>query len=258
MIEISNPVIEMEAAISGMRNAKKSWEKSDSISCFCNLEQFNKYCLNRALQTKCPPNQVKNKVAWYKDNAILDARCFDPTTKPMFKAFFLGENDLKLAKTLSKAGTDHGKFLRQITVSFNITAPLYWWKEFDTYKVGTTANSTSTMHTLSNEKITIDCFSFDGVLNRKDPDWTKDLIEIINLCEKTRQKYLKTKDKAYWRRLIQMLPSAWMQERTITLNYAVLKNMYNARKNHKLTEWQTFCAFIEKLPYAKELILCED
>ena len=165
--------------------------------------------------------------------------------------FIMGEKDLKLASRLSKAGSDHGKFLRYVTVTCDVTAPLYYFKEFDTYKVGTVANSTSTMHRIMAKEFTEDMFSWeDNYL----VDWKQITLKRLN---DLRADYLKDKNKRIWRCLIQTLPDAYNQTRTVLLNYQVLKNMYHARKNHKLSEWRTFCEWIESLPYAKELILCE-
>lgn len=174
--------------------------------------------------------------------------------------FRLGEKDLDLAKRLCSAGSDHRKFLRQIIVCLDITAPLYWWKEFDTYKVGTVANSCSTMHKIHSKPIELSDFSIDNFYMEEDVVGIelKDCFEnVIADCEYLRLKYLETKDKKYWRGLIQLLPNSYNQLRTVTLNYEVLRNMYHARKNHKLDEWHTFCFWIETLPYAKELILCD-
>ena len=166
---------------------------------------------------------------------------------------FIGENDLKLARALIIAGSDHAKFTRQIGISMDITAPLYWWKEFDTYKVGTTANSESTMHKLIDTPITKDHFSFDNT-DSFSPLITDIFDDLIQDIEKIRKSYLETKDKRYWRALIQLMPSAWNQKRTVTLNYQVLRNMYLNRKNHKLNEWHDFCDMIDKLPYSSDLI----
>lgn len=171
----------------------------------------------------------------------------------------IGEKDLELAKKLVKAGSSNRKFLRQIFVSIDITAPLYWWKEMDTYKVATVTNSTSTMHKLATTPITIDCFEID--------DYADDLqiIDDVPICirvdsfidslEQLRQLYNQTKDKKYWKELIRWLPESWLQLRTWTADYETLRNIYHQRKNHKLTEWHTFCEEIEKLPYAKEFIV---
>jgi hypothetical protein len=167
--------------------------------------------------------------------------------------FILGENDLSLAKRLTKAGSDHRKFMRQIFVSIDITAPLYWWKEFDTYKVGTVANSCSTMHKIHAKEFTQDDFSFERT--HKNCAWF--IQSILNVLNTSREQFLETKDKMYWENMIQFLPSSYNQMRTVTLTYENLINIYHARRHHKLTEWHVLCDLIETLPYAKELI-CGD
>ena len=168
--------------------------------------------------------------------------------------FVFGPNDLDLAKRLRMAGSDHRKFIRQIFVSVDITAPLYWWKEYDTYKVATVANSTSTMHKIHSKPFDIDDFSHDHL--------TKDSLEfmgvIIDRLESIRQKFVAEKKKEDWYDLIQLLPSSYNQMRTCTMNYETLVNIYFARRNHKLQEWHTFCHWIESLPYAKELIIAQE
>ena len=169
--------------------------------------------------------------------------------------YVLGPNDLDLAKRLAHAGSDHRKFLRQIFVTVDITAPLYWWKEFDTYKVGTTANSTSTMHKIHAKEFTRDDFSCD----RMDEGGLAMLDAVIAYLEGERQKFLADKnDKQAWHNMIQTLPSSYNQMRTVTLNYENLINMYYARRNHKLAEWHVLCDFILSLPYASELICIKD
>jgi len=168
--------------------------------------------------------------------------------------FVLGENDLGLASRLCKAGTDHRKFIRQIFVSVDITAPLYWWKEFDTYKVGTVANSTSTMHKIHAKKFERADFSCD----RMSDDALAALDSLIEFLEARRTEFVETKDIAAWHDMIQLLPSSYNQMRTVTMNYENLSNMYYARKNHKLAEWHVFCDFINTLPYADVLILNRD
>ena len=169
--------------------------------------------------------------------------------------YVLGPNDLDLAVRLAKAGSDHRKYLRMVFVSVDITAPLYWWKEFDTYKVGTVANSCSTMHKIHAAPFTRDDFSHD----RMDAGALAVLDAVIAYLEGERQKFLADKsDKQAWHNMIQMLPSSYNQMRTVTLNYEVLTNMYYARRNHKLAEWHTLCEWIESLPYAKELICTRD
>lgn len=181
--------------------------------------------------------------------------------------YIIGENDFGLAQRLIKAGNEHRKFMRQIFVSVDITAPLYWWKEFDTYKVGTVANSTSTMHKLATTPITLDCFEIDDydrnlslADNPKDDNELNHISafeeDVIMVLENLRQKYLETKDKRYWKELIRFLPESWLQKRTITMNYENIRNMYFQRKNHKLTEWsESFIKWVESLPYAEELIM---
>lgn len=168
--------------------------------------------------------------------------------------FVLGDNDIALATKLAKAGSDHRKFLRQVFVSMDITAPLYWWKEFDTYKVGTVANSTSTMHKIHAKQFERADFSCD----RMSEDTLAVLDTVIDCLERERVAFLDTKDKAHWHNMIQLLPSSYNQLRTVTLNYEVLINIYYARRYHKLAEWHVLCDAIEKLPYAKELILVKE
>lgn len=176
----------------------------------------------------------------------------------------LGDNDLDLMQRLIKAGTPHNKFMRQIFVSVDITAPLYWWKEMDQYKVGTTTNSQSTMHKLSTTPITIDCFEADdyngGLLVYDREPYNENFIvddiweEIINHCETLRKRYLETKNIVYWKELIRLLPESWLQTRTWTANYEVLRNIVHQRAGHKLSEWQSFIDWVDTLPYADELI----
>ena len=172
----------------------------------------------------------------------------------------IGENDLALAKKLINAGSEHRKFLRQIYVSVDITAPLYWWKEFDTYKVGTVANSCSTMHKIHEKEFTLDDFSHEHLTNWSHDgelcrDWLGDLEDLIEDLNFARELYLETKNKQYWWQMIQLLPSSYNQKRTVLLNYQVLKNMYHARKNHKLDCWIEFCRWCETLPYFKEVCI---
>ena len=168
--------------------------------------------------------------------------------------YCLGPNDLDLAKRLRKAGSDHRKFIRQIFVSVDITAPIYWWKEYDTYKVATVANSTSTMHKIHSKPFELDDFSHDHLTEGS----LKVLEMMIGELEKIRLKYVDEKKKEDWYDLIQLLPSSYNQMRTCTLNYETLVNIYYARRNHKLEEWHTFCRWIESLPYAKELIIAAE
>lgn len=185
--------------------------------------------------------------SWDKIDTIID---YD------FPALMIGENDLKLMKNLSKAGSDHSKYLRMINVTCDITAPLYWWKEFDTYKVGTVANSCSTMHKIHEKEFTLDDFSHEHL----DGYGESILQQIINNLNWCRTWYVDgvddtpPKDKHWWWQMIQLLPSSYNQKRTVQLNYQVLKNMYHARKNHKLDEWRDFCKWIESLPYSELIV----
>ena len=223
MIDITNTkVFGYEAAIRGMRNPMNSWDKSDS-GCGCSHE--------------------------YE----IFGNC-DLCDK------YIGKQDYNLMLKLSKAGTDHAKFMRYINVTLDINAPLYWWKEFDTYKVGTVANSCSTMHKIHEKEFTLEDFSTDHLL----PHSSFVLQDIIINLNQYRNEYLKAKIKPmkeeskraelmkkYWWQMIQLLPSSYNQKRTIQLNYQVLKNIYHVRKNHKLDEWVEFCHWIERLPYSK-------
>ena len=222
-----------EAAVRGMRNPKNSWDKSDSKWCFeCNDD-----------------SPCKNCPCYEDEGDGCTTFCHNVDDLP---AFVLGDNDLKLMKQLGGAGNDHGKYLRMITVTADVTAPLYWWKEFDTYKVGTVSNSCSTMHKITSKEISMDDFSIDNVYLEDDGIDLKDCFtNVVADCEMLRKRYLETKNPVIWKGLIQLLPCAFNQKRTVQLNYAVLKNIYHARKNHKLTEWHTFCAWIESLPYSE-------
>lgn len=200
--------------------------------------------------------EIKNIKVMNFENAVRGARNPMNSWDKIDSSFendnvVLGENDLQLLTKLCKAGSDHRKFMRQIFVSVDITAPLYWWKEMDTYKVGTTANSTSTMHKLHTKDIVIEDFSIDNI--------TKVDISIFRLyilyINSLRRKYIKTKDMSIWHRLIQLLPSNYNQTRTFTCTYENLINIYYARRNHKLKEWVKFCEWISTLPYTKNLIL---
>ena len=201
-------VMNMENAIRGMRNPMNSWSKSDSYS------------------THIENPQTLNTAEF---------------------AFFVGENDHKLMMNLAKGGSDDRKFMRQIFVSVDITAPLYWWKEYDTYKVGTVANSTSTMHKIHAKPFSREDFSCE----RMSDTAIMCLDKVIQVLEDRRTEYVVTGDTAYWHDMIQLLPSSYNQLRTCTMNYENLVNMYHARKNHKLPEWHTFCDWIVDLPYSE-------
>mgnify|MGYP000012512255 CR=1 FL=1 len=237
-----------EHALRGMRNPKNSWDRNDSVNC-----------------TNCTAENVDS--------------C--PYVKPFYccfgrKNFIIGKNDMKLAQKLIRAGSEHRKFMRQIFVSVDITAPLYWWKEFDTYKVGTVENSTSTMYKLATTPITIDCFETDDykpdimieqtlVYHERVDDMVSCLIQPL---EKLRQKYLETKDKKCWKELIRWLPESWLQTRTVTMNYENLLAMCSKgqRRFHKLNEWSgadnaqvpNFIAWARTLPYAQEFVFIDE
>lgn len=225
MIKFENTeVMGWEAAIRGMRNPMNSWTKSDS--------------------------------RWEPQ--------FDTETGPCHGFFVIGPNDLNLMARLRNAGTDHRKFMRMITVYVDITAPLYWWKEFDTYKIGTVANSCSTMHKIAAKEFTLEDFSHEHLFTEEnlrydaEPDSLKLLNTIINTLNAYRLAYLEEGDKSIWWQMIQLLPSSYNQRRTVMLNYEVLANIYKSRKNHKLDEWSVgFMEWIESLPYS-ELITGEE
>lgn len=234
MLKIENTeVIGWEAAIRGMRNPKNSWMKSDSGVC---ATHGPAYCADCAY-TDCHADDVE-----------------------IGTKYILGPNDLNLMTRLRNAGTDHRKFMRMIAVYLDITAPLYLWKEFDTYKVGTVANSCSTMHKIAEKEFTFDDFSHEKLINsacmgvqEQHIGWgpMQVLAATIECLNSYRELYLKTGDKKYWWQLIQLLPSSYNQRRTIMLNYEVLANIYKSRRNHKLDEWHTFCDWIETLPYSE-------
>ena len=202
---------------------------------------------------------LKNTSVMNFENAIRGARnpmnCWgrmDSHTEPD-GSFVFGPNDLDLAMRLAKAGSDHRKYLRMVFVSVDVTAPLYWWKEYDTYKVATVANSTSTMHKIHSKPFSMDDFSCDHMT-----DGTKKFMEtVVAELENIRLRFKETKSKDDWYDMIQLLPSSYNQMRTCTFNYETLINIYRARKNHKLAEWHTFCDWIETLPYAEQLITFE-
>ena len=186
------------------------------------------------------------KNSWDKSDSCWSSPNENGTDKPMY---IIGENDLKLMHTLAAAGQDHGKFLRMIHVQLDVTAPLYWWKEADQYKVGTVTDSCSTMHKIHAKEFTMDDFSHEHLYSPM-----HDLKPTVDLLNVYRERFIDTKDKEDWWQLIQLLPSSYNQRRTWDLNYAVLRNIYHARRNHKIDEWHTLCDWIETLPYAKELI----
>lgn len=242
-------VFNFEGALRGMRNPKESWDKSDSFNCHEGMGDCG----------RCPFFIDGHQ---YSSDDCQKENEFDKKND----VFIIGKNDLDLAQRLIKAGSEHRKFLRQIFVSVDVTAPLYWWKEFDTYKIGTVANSTSTMHKLANTPITIDCFEMGDFYDTQTTNgigismYWKD---IICVCEDLRKQYNETKDRKYWKELIRLLPESWLQKRTVTMNYENILNMYVQRRNHKLNEWSgkddptkpNFCSWVLELPYAKQFFI---
>ncbi len=242
MIKIENVVLpnaeQWEAIIRGMRNPLNSWNKSDSRE--CNIDS----CVG------------------------CDNECYERLPQGNEKDYVIGKNDADLMKRLNKAGTEHRKFMRMIPIYIDITAPLYWWKEFDTYKLGTVANSCSTMHKIHAKEFTLNDFSTEHLIDEKD-GWIEDICgqkwcsskthmeTTIKTLNAYRDQCIKTKDKKYWWQMIQLLPSSYNQKRTIMLNYEVLSSMYHQRKNHKLDEWREFCEWIKTLP-CSELITGEE
>lgn len=250
MIKLEHVVLaspeQMEFIIEGMRNPMNSWDKSDSR--VCNYMSKG-YCDACEKQDNC-------------------ATCREETD------FYLGGMDEELMQRLANAGTDHRKFMRMMPVYVRITVPLYWWKEFDTYKVGTVANSCSTMHKIQEKEFTLEDFSCEHLISdwigdNNDAIWYKDppkngsiecpiifspldaLRTTIGVLNTNREAYLKTKDKKFWWQMIQLLPSSYNQTRNVMMNYEVLANIYNSRKDHKLDEWREFCKWIETLPYSE-------
>ena len=222
MLFENTEVFNFDGALRGMRNPKESWNKSDS--------------------------EWETHINYNKDE--------------VYTKFSIGKNDLKLAQTLIRAGSEHRKFMRQIFVSVDITAPLYWWKEFDTYKVATVSNSCSTMHKLADTPITLNCFEMDDftplIDNFKiDLSWQT----VVTYLEQLRQKYNETKDKRYWKELIRLLPESWLQKRTVTMNYENLLGICSKgqRRFHKLTEWSVdFIQWAKNLPYAQDLLFIDE
>lgn len=248
MLKIENTdVFGWEAAIRGARNPMNSWDRMDSHECIG-------YCIDCECKYGDDPNNCPLCLNEVPGN------------------YLIGSNDMKLMKNLAKAGSDHAKYLRMINVTMDVTAPLYWWKEFDTYKVGTVANSCSTMHKIHSKPFTLDDFSHEHLISScgKNGDSLEVLESVIAVMNYWRERFIvankiqedvegefEHKKKMWWQ-MIQLLPSSYNQKRTVQLNYEVLRNQYHARKNHKLDCWHTYCDWIKTLPYAKELIIGEE
>lgn len=276
-------VMGFEGAFRGMRNPMESWHKSDS---YFNLIRYdeddieyivaekwvNKYYPNEEKYSEEYEELVEGYADWLRDNGILQLNDFSYVAE----VAYIGPNDMELAQKLIKSGSEHRKFMRQIFVSVDITAPLFWFNEFDTYKVGTVANSTSKMHKLASTPITIDCFETDDLIKHlvwtcnDDLPWSIEatMKEYINALEDLRKKYFETKDKRYWKELIRWLPESWLQTRTVTLTYENLFAMCGKgqRRFHKLNEWSgqdnpdlpNFISWARTLPYAQELIFIDE
>lgn len=260
-------VFNFEGALRGMRNPKNSWDKSDSffglINIYYSENDFDvAYTWAESVMKDEEDEDKKYEKAKYYDEWLIKNGVLDiDYNQQVADVAFIGPDDMRLARQLIAAGSEHRKFLRQIMVTVDITAPLFWWKEADTYKVGTTANSTSTMHKLTDKPITLSCFEIG--------DYCPEVITsgeevnyLIQFLEGLRQKYKATKDKRYWKELVRWLPESWLQTRTITLSYENIRNMVHQRKNHKLVEWSkeegeeidSFIKFAHTLPYSNEFI----
>ena len=260
-------VFNFEGALRGMRNPKNSWDKSDSFFGLVNIDDSEHdfdvaYIWAESVMKDEEDEDKKDEIVedfdkWLIKNCLLDI----DDNHQVANVAFIGPDDMRLARQLIAAGSEHRKFLRQIMVTVDITAPLFWWKEADTYKVGTTANSTSTMHKLTDKPITLSCFETG--------DYCPEVITsgeevnyLIQFLEGLRQKYIATKDKRYWKELVRWLPESWLQTRTITLSYENIRNMVHQRRNHKLVEWSkeegeeidSFIKFAHTLPYSNEFI----
>jgi hypothetical protein len=265
-------VSNFEGALHGMRNPLASWKKSDSCFGISTFDQMPEYEVAYLWAERMNPGMAQDSgsfidcedkyAEWLRNTGLL--KC--DSQKELVEFAFIGPNDMDLAMRLCRAGSEHRKFLRQIQVSVDITAPIYWWKEFDTYKTGTTANSTSTMHKLASTPITMDCFELDDY----EPDIKIKGYEIdvsiqgkitpmLNFLEQLRLKYNETKDKRYWKELIRWLPEGWLQTRTVTMNYENLRAICHQRSGHKLTEWHQFIDWVhDYLPYAPQLVFDEE
>ena len=277
-------VMNFENAIRGMRNPKNSWHLSDSkfgingISCSDDdkaevIQNWLKWREEKDSETSPVNNDHSSYENWLERNGIIRRG----EKNRAYEYAYIGPKDMELAQSLIRAGSEHRKFMRQIFVSVDITAPMYWWGEFDTYKVGTVANSTSTMHKLTSKPITLDCFEIDDLAEMDmiipivGSEITLEQAKnaIIDICEGLRQKYLETKDKKYWKELVRWLPNGWQQTRTVTMTYENLLAMCSKgqRRFHKLTEWsgdgedfvtESFIKFARKLPYAQEFIFIDE
>lgn len=269
-------VFNFEGAFRGLRNPLNSWDKSDSYFGLISEEYDSEddwAVAHDWLHKKYPDEnyadlyenheeELEEKDRWLLENGILE----DDVNKDIANVAFIGPADMELAQRLVRSGPEHRKFLRQIMVSVDITAPQYIWAELDTYKVGTTANSTSKMHKLASTPITLDCFEtgdMQNVIIEDSPEPTFVVTSgymantMITWLEELRQKYNETKDKKYWKELIRWLPESWLQTRTVTMNYENILSICKQRKNHKLVEWRAFIDWAHELPYASSLLFLD-
>lgn len=253
-----------ENAFHGLRHPLESYARSDSDFGIGDCLEWLEDCRNEVVYSYCPEGSEDEN--WDEIDEWLGMNGELRFGKYAGEYAYIGKNDLDLAQRMIKAGSPNDKFLRQIFVSVDITAPEYFWSQLDTYKVATVANSTSKMHKLANTPITIDCFETDDMediieFDIKQDNGAKFIMNphwIITYCEELRKKYLETKDMRYWKELIRWLSESWLQTRTWTANYATLRGIYHWRKDHKLSEWHQFCDWISQLPYANELILFDN
>ena len=266
-------VMNFKNAMRGMRNALASWDRADSICGYLPDDRFDSDLITVAtawaektehyneLSSKEQQDLISHYASWLVNECNAGTLDYDENNEVSSYAY-IGPNDMKLMQTLIKAGSSHRKFLRQIFVSVDISAGLHFWKEFDTYKVGTVANSTSTMHKLASTPITLDCFDTDIGEEDVSSDDYDTIMRIIGFLEELRKRYNDTKDKKYWRELIQFLPESWIQKRTVTLSYENVYAMIRDRHNHKLHEWSgkddmiaaNFIDWAHRLPYAEQLL----
>ena len=269
-------VMNFKNAIRGMRNALASWDRADSICGYLPDDRFDSDLIEVAtawaettehyneLSDKEQQDLISHYASWLINECNAGTLDYDENNEVSSYAY-IGPNDMKLMQTLIKAGSSHRKFLRQIFVSVDISAGLHFWKEFDTYKVGTVANSTSTMHKLASTPITLDCFDTDIGEEDFSSDDYDTIMRIIGFLEELRKRYNDTKDKKYWRELIQFLPESWIQKRTVTLSYENVYAMIRDRHNHKLHEWSgkddmiaaNFIDWAHRLPYAEQLLFID-
>ena len=275
-------VMNFKGAFRGLRNPLESWDKSDSYFGLVDVgnddyqidKVITSWVENELSKTELPKGEEPIEFGSYKYQELWD-RYWDwwyehgvlkqEQDMDVLDVACIGPKDLDLAQRMIRAGSSDRKFMRQIMVCVDITAPLYWWKQFDTYKVATVANSTSTMHKLASTPITKNCFEMgdfnSGQMIYQNSPYSPDICAseywdmFINDLEYIRNKYNETKDKKWWKELIRLLPESWLQTRTVTMNYEILRNIYSQRKNHRLTEWHSFCDWVKTLPYAGELIL---